>query len=184
MSYKFKITAIIAGIIIAIGLILFVLLRSDDIEQIEAEINKLQLRFGDVNTVELVEDDFALAIYTWGSAWQVGVAELSKTIFGWETVRMTSEETSGELQFVELSRYTVIRKSIDANVKSVDVTLNNGERREAEIREIANAKSFLYYSDTEDLSNAIVTTYDKDGEVVEVIEGPDQPNEGLNRTVE
>ncbi len=122
---------------------MFALFRSDDIEQIEAEINKLELIFGDVSTVELVEDDFALAIYTWGSAWQVGVAELSKTIFGWETVRMTSEELGRDLQFVELSRYTVMHNSIDSDVRSVDVTLNNGEIREAEIREIGNLKVFF-----------------------------------------
>ncbi|MBM7542732.1 hypothetical protein [Amphibacillus cookii] len=184
MSRQFKITVIIAGIVIISGLSMFALFRSDDIEQIEEEINKLELIFGDVSTVELVEDDFALAIYTWGSAWQVGVVELSKTIFGWETVSMTSEEIGGNLQFVELSRYTVMHNSIEEDVTSVDVTLNTGEKREAEIREIGNTKSFLYYSDTEDLSNAIVTTYDEDGEVVEVIEVPDQPNEGLDRTVE
>ncbi|WP_017473138.1 hypothetical protein [Amphibacillus jilinensis] len=164
---------------------MFTLFRSDDIEQIEEEINRLQLRFGDASMVELVEDDYALVLYSWASTFQVGVAELRKASFNWEIVRMTSEDMGGDLQFVELSRYSVMHKSVDSDVKSVVVELNNGERREAQIKEKDRlARRWLYYSDTEDLSSAIVTTYDANGEVVEVIEIPDQPNEGLNRTVE
>lgn len=172
--------------LILTGFIMLTLLRSDNVEQIEEEINTLQLPYGKVSTVELVEDDYALAFYSWAWILQVGVAELQKTSFGWEIVRMTSEETGGGLQFVELSRYSVMHKPVDKNVTSVDVTLNNGEKRDAHIKEENKglARRWLYYSDTEDLSSATVTAYDKDGEVVEVIEVPDQPNEGLDRTVE
>ncbi|MBM7542734.1 hypothetical protein [Amphibacillus cookii] len=187
-----KIAVLIVGIIIVISIILAVLFKRDDQQKIVEEINAMNLPLTDVGPIEFVDNDHALAIFLWSGIGHIGVAELDKTLFGWDISRATSEFLSGDVQFVELNHFSVIQTWADPSVQDVSVELENGVIDSAQIlikegdtkKGEISFRNWLYYSDTEDLSNAIVTTYDKDGEVVEVIEVPDQPNEGLDRTVE
>jgi hypothetical protein len=107
-------------------------------------------------------------------------------LFGWKIVSGISEPLYGTLQFVKLEKFSIVHNSVRSNIEEVHVQLGNGDTHSALIREgndaaeiyMVNPDRWYYYSDTEDLAGATVTTYNKDGQVVEEIQIPDEPSGG------
>ncbi|MCR6109076.1 hypothetical protein HXA35_01810 [Bacillus sp. A301a_S52] len=185
MSKKLKILMMIGSVALLILIGWFFFLK-DDYKEIENEIYSLSQWMTQIVHIEMIDDDYALAIYVWGSDEYVGVIEFEKDLFGWKMTSGISEVIYGNLQFVELENFSLIHNSVRSNIKEVRVQLRNGDTHSALIREgndaaeiyMVNPNRWYYYSDIEDLAGATVTTYDKDGQVVEEIQVPDEPSGG------
>ncbi|MCR6105013.1 hypothetical protein HXA34_01775 [Salipaludibacillus agaradhaerens] len=185
MSKKLKISLIIGGVALLLFVSWFFFLK-DDYKQIENEVYSLSQWRTHIVHIEMIDDDYALAIYVWGKNQHAGVIEFERTLFGWKMTSGISERLFETHQFVELENFSVIHDSVRPNIKEVRVQLRNGDTHSALIREgndaaeiyMVNPDRWYYYSDTEDLAGATVTTYDKDGQVVEEIQIPDEPSRG------
>ncbi|WP_078578349.1 hypothetical protein [Salipaludibacillus agaradhaerens] len=187
MSKKLKISLIICGVSLLLFISWFFFLK-DDYKQIEQEIYSLNQWRTHIAHIEMIDDDYALAIYVWGNDQHAGIIEFERTLLGWKMTSGVSELIYGGLQFVELENYSVIHYSDRPNIEEVHVKLRNGDTYPALLKEgngtgeeiyAINPDRWYYYSDTEDLAEATVTTYDKDGQVVEEIQIPDEPSGGV-----
>ncbi|UTR16896.1 hypothetical protein MM221_10490 [Salipaludibacillus sp. LMS25] len=186
MSKKLKISLIIGGVALLLFVSWFFFLK-DDYKQIENEVYSLNQVMTQIAHIEMIEDDYALAIYVWGKNQHAGIIEFERTLFGWKMTSGVSELLYGGLQFVELENFSVIHYSDRPNIEEVRVQLRNGHTHPALLKEgngtgegfyAINPDRWYYYSDTEDLAGATVTTYNKDGQVVEEMQIPDDPSGG------
>ncbi|MCR6109082.1 hypothetical protein HXA35_01840 [Bacillus sp. A301a_S52] len=168
-----------------IGAIFIYLVIKDDHQMIADEVVSYYARTPDIAHIE-IDGQYALAFYERGD-WQshAGVMELKKTWFGWELLSATTEDAKLNPQFIELTHLSIIQQAIYPNVDSVTVELQNGETYSPPIVNSENTYTrWFYYSDTEDLGGAIVTTYDKNGDKLNEVKMPAEPNEGLSGTVD
>ncbi|UJW56252.1 hypothetical protein HXZ66_01915 [Bacillus sp. A116_S68] len=182
MLKKLKILMMVGSValLILIGWFLFL---KDDYKQIENEVYSLDQMETQIVHIEII-DDYALAIYRWDGLGS-GVIEFEKTLFGWKMTSGISEWSYGELQFVKLENFSVIQQSVVRDAENIHVELQNGESYPVPIIKGENTSPrWYYYSATEDLAGATVTTYDKDGQVVEEIQVPDEPSGGAVTQVE
>jgi hypothetical protein len=185
MSKKFKKgLAICVGMVLLIGALSIYLVIKDDSQMIEDKVHEFYWTpIPDIAHIE-IDGKYALAFYERGD-WHAGIMEFKKTWFGWELLSANTEDVERNPQFIELTHFSIIQQAVYSGVDSVTVELQNGESYSAPIVKGENTyRRWFYYSDTEDLAGAIVTTYDKNGDKLNEVKMPDEPNEGLNRTVE
>ncbi|MBM7543039.1 hypothetical protein [Amphibacillus cookii] len=184
MRNKFKARFKVGVALLVIGTSFSFLFRPNDDILIKQEIDQFLYRDTNIYHSETNDKNEAIAFYQWYRADQLAVIELNKKRFNWEIVRGVTEGFTGDIQFIQLDYYAVIFQRIPARVVNVEILTQNETVHNGRIVVDEHYQPFwFYYSDTEDLSNAIITTYDEDGEIVEVIDVPDQPNENLQRTI-
>jgi hypothetical protein len=186
MSKKLKKVLMIgSGVMLLLGAIFIYLVTKDDYQMIKDEVHRFYRTTPDIAHIE-IDGQYALVFYERGD-WQfhAGVMELKKTWFGWEFLSATTEDAERNPQYIELTHFSIIQQAFFPGVDSVIVELQNGETYSAPIVQGEYTyKRWFYYSDTADLAGAIVTTYDKNGDKLNEVKMPDEPNEGLSGTVD
>ncbi|MCR6098135.1 hypothetical protein HXA31_18025 [Salipaludibacillus agaradhaerens] len=183
---KKKMSLLVFSSVIVLGMWLAWDLIKDDERLIEQEVHSLHQLYTELIHIELINNEYSLAFYEWGNLEHIGVVELEKTLFGWRFSSSMSERVGQDAFYVELNHFSVISQAVPSTVDEVYIELPNGNIHNAKLiegEELIN-KYWIYYSDTEILSQAIVTTYDKNGDKLSEVKMPDEPNEGLDRTVE
>ncbi|UJW56258.1 hypothetical protein HXZ66_01945 [Bacillus sp. A116_S68] len=184
MAKKFKVILAISVLSLVIGALSMVIFIEDDYVQIEEEVQSLQQFPIKIAHIEII-DNYAIVFFEWTNKSHAGVIELKKGWFGWNFLRSASERVDDREQFIALSRFSIIQQRASLEVETVMVELQNGETHSAPIVQGEDTyRRWIYYSETEDLAGAIVTTYDKNGDKFSEVKMPDEPNKGLNRTIE
>jgi hypothetical protein len=77
MSQKLKVSLIIGSVSLLLFISWFFFLK-DDYKQIENEVYSLGQMRTHIVHIEMIDDDYAIAIYVWGSDEHVGVIEFEK----------------------------------------------------------------------------------------------------------
>ncbi|MCR6109098.1 hypothetical protein HXA35_01920 [Bacillus sp. A301a_S52] len=183
MSKKLIKGIAICGGMLLIAVFFIKLVLKDDYQMIEDEVHRFYKMSPAIAHIE-IDGRYALAFYERGD-WHAGVMEFKKTWFGWEFLSSTTDRVHTDEQFIELTHFSIIQQAVFEKTESVHVELQNGETYSAPIVKGEDTyKRWFYYSDTEDLAGAIVTTYDKNGDKLSEVKVPDEPNEGLSRIVD
>ncbi|WP_017471048.1 hypothetical protein [Amphibacillus jilinensis] len=183
MPNKFKVKFKIGIVVFVIAISFSFLFRPSDAILIIQEIDHFLHRDVTIYHSETNNKE-AIAFYRWYGMDQLAVMELNKESFNWELVRGVTEGFTGDIQFIQLDYYAILFQRIPASVVNVEILTQNEKVHKGRIEVDEYYQPFwYYYSDTEDLSNAIITTYDEEGEVVEIIEVTEQPNGNLQRTI-
>jgi hypothetical protein len=160
------------------------LMAKEDREMIEDKVMSLQQSDTRIIHIEILEDDYALAFYESEIYPHMGVMELKKSLFDWEFQQSISERIEDNPQFTQLTNYSAIYGRTKHDTKEIEVELQNGETFPLEtVQGEARDIYWIFYSNEKDLSGAKVTLVNREGEIEE-IQVPDEPNEGLNRTIE
>jgi hypothetical protein len=182
MSKKFKKGIVICGGIVLIGVLFINLVIKDDYQIIEKKVEAYYMLSPNIAHIE-IDGQYALAFYERGDS-HMGVMELKKTWVGWHLLSSVSDRVDEREQFIALSHFSIIQQRACFEVEMVMVELQNGETQSAPIIRGENAyRSWYYYSDTEDLAGAVVTTYDQEGQQLNKIKIPNEPNVASDRTV-
>jgi hypothetical protein len=162
------------------------LTAKEDMEMIEEKVMSLQQGKDDTRIIHIaiLEEDYALAFYESDIIPHMGVMELKKGLFDWEFQQSVSERIRDNPQFTQLTNYSAIYGRVKHDTKEIEVELQNGETFPLEtVQGEAKSTYWIFYSNEKDLSGAKVTRVNRDGEIEE-IQVPDEPNKGLNRTIE
>jgi hypothetical protein len=160
------------------------LTAKEDREMIEDKVMSLQHGDTRIIHIDILEDDYALAFYESDYIPHMGVMELKKGLFDWEFQQSISERIRDNPQFTQLTNYSAIYGRAEHDTKDIEVELQSGETFPLEIIEGEVTRGYwIFYTNDKDLSGAKVTRVNRDGEI-EDIQVPDEPNEGLNRTIE
>ncbi|MED4081076.1 hypothetical protein P4637_08410 [Halalkalibacterium halodurans] len=182
MSKKWK---IILGLVVVlfVGGYVMTNITQDEAQEIEKEVNRVH---GEYTTIEIfhiekVGSNRILVFYKWGVLGKrFTVAELKKTLFGWNYKSGFSIDFREKRRFTALNELGIMVGLVPSDdYHEIKIETSSGDMQTATILENERGtKTYWFYvveevGEFQEIFNASVYAVTEDGEVIEEIEKPD-----------
>ncbi|MED3648090.1 hypothetical protein P4475_14990 [Halalkalibacterium halodurans] len=182
MSKKWK---IVLGLVVVlfVGGYVMTNITQDEAQEMEKEVNRVHGDWGRVEIyhVEEIDSSKTLIFYHWSrGAQRLGVAELKKTLFGWNYKSGFSTNFRDKRRYSVLNELGVMVGRVHSDdFHEIKIETSSGDIHTASIIENESGKKTYWFyvveeeNEFEEIFNASIYMVTEDGEVIEEIGKPD-----------